>query len=158
MGKSVQFKNMFSALKEVVNPQVVKMDMDHPALEAFIHFFYTGYVKDDILTELADKLLRASDKYGIALLHDLCQEKLMTLIHPDRVFQYFLLGNKCRAEQLVQAIVIYVANNYSDISEINGYDDFLKDDPTLVARLCNGVVKKLKVRLKDHHIKATPQT
>lgn len=151
MGKSVAFKNMFSALKDIVNPQVVKMDMDHKALEAFIHFFYNGYVKDDIMNDLADKLLRASDKYGILLLHDLCQEKLMTLIHPDRIFQYFLLGNKCRAEHLVHAIISFVANNYADISEIQGYDDFLKDDPTLVAKLCNGVVKKLKAKLKDHH-------
>lgn len=144
---------MFSALKDVVNPQVVKMDMDHRSLEAFIHFFYTGYVTDDVMNELADKLLRASDKYGIVLLHDLCQEKLMTLIHPDRIFQYFLLGKKCRAEQLVHAIISFVANNYGDISEIHGYNDFLKDDPTLVAKLCNGVVKKLKVKLKDHHVK-----
>jgi len=159
MGKSVTFKNMFAAMKDVVNPQMVKMDIEHAALEAFVHFFYTGFVKEDVMSELADKLLRAADKYDIGLLHDLCQEKLMKSIHPDRVFEYFLLGNKCRADQLVHAIVGFVANNYADVSEIHGYDNFLKDDPTLVAKLCNGVVKRLKGKMgkvEHGHKAATP--
>lgn len=153
MGKSVAFKNMFASLKDVVNPQMVKMDMDHASLEAFVRFFYTGFIRDDVMTSLADKLLRASDKYGLSLLHALCQEKLVKSIHPDRVFQYFLLGSKCRAEQLVHAIVGFVAGNYGDVSEISGYETFLKDDPTLVAKLCNGVVKRLKGKMKvtEHH-------
>lgn len=150
MGKSTAFKTLFSATRDVVNPQTVKMDMDHASLEAFIHFFYTGFVKDDLMDSFADKLLRASDTYGISLLHNLCQEKMMTNIHPERIFQYFLLGSKCHAEQLVHAIISFVANNYSDIAEINGYDDFLKDDPTLVAKLGNGIVKKLQAKLKNH--------
>lgn len=34
-------------------------------------------------------------------------------------------------------------NNYSDIVEINGYDDFFKDDLILVVKFGNGIVKKL---------------
>lgn len=151
MGKSVAFKNMLSTTREVVDPQIVKMDMDHASLEAFVHFFYTGLVKNDIMDVNADKLLRASHKYGINLLHNLCQEKLVTCIHPDRIFQYFLLGSKCDAEHLVHATINFVANNYNDVSKTYGYEDFLRDDPTLVAKLCSGVFKKLKTKFTDHH-------
>lgn len=152
MGKSEAFKTMFTAMRDFAGPVTVKMDMEHPALEAFIHFFYTGYVKEEAMDALADKLLRASDKFGITLLHDACQERLMKTMHHDKVFQYYLLGNRCNAQQLVQAVITYVATSFGDVSEIQGYDEFLKDDPALVAKLCNGVVKKLKSKLKDHHL------
>lgn len=152
MGKSETFKIMFTAMRDVPGPVTLKMDLEHPALEAFVHFFYTGFIKDEVMDTVADKLLRASDKYRIDLLHKACQEKLINSIYPDRIFQYYLLGNKCHAEHLVHAVITYVANNFSDISEIAGYDDFLKDDPALVARLSNGVVRRLKLKLRDHHI------
>lgn len=152
MGKSEVFKHMFAAMRDVYTPLTVKMDMEHMALEAFIHFFYTGYVKEDAMDAVADKLLLASHKYGITLLHDLCQEKLMKCVHPDLIFQHYHLATRCQAEQLVHEIINFVATNFNDVSQINDYDQFLKDDPTLIAKLCNGVFKNLKLKLKDQII------
>lgn len=152
MGKSEVFKELLSKMKATnCGPFELKMDMDHDALEAFIHFFYSGSVRDEMMEFVADKLLRAADKYKIPLLHQRCQEKLVNSIHPEKIFQLYLLGIKCDAQELVQAVISYSATAFADVSEIHGYEEFLKDDPALVARLCNGVVKRLK-KLKDAHI------
>ncbi|KAG0579733.1 hypothetical protein KC19_4G119800 [Ceratodon purpureus] len=149
MGKSEAFKVLFSPMLDKLIPITVKMDMEYKPLEAFIHFFYTGYIKDEYMDAFSDKLLRAADKYGISLLHDQCQIKLMNSIHPDHIFHYYILGYKSHAKDLVQAIIEFVASNFGDISEINGYDEFLKTHPAHCARLCNGVVKKLKLKLTN---------
>lgn len=149
MGKSEAFKVLFSPMLEKSSSITIKMDMEYKPLEAFILFFYTAYIKDEAMEAYSDKLLHAADKYGITLLHDECQIKLMSSIHHDRIFQYYVLGYKSHANNLVQAIIEFVANNFEDISEIIGYDDFLKNHPAHCARLCNGVVKKLKTRLMD---------
>jgi len=130
-------------------PIIIKMDLEYKPLEAFIHFFYTGYIKDEVMDAFADKLLRVADKYSIILLHNQCQMKLINSIHHERIFHYYVLGYQSHAKDLVHAIIDYVATNFGDISEINGYDDFLKNNPTHCARLCNSVVKKLKIRLLD---------
>ncbi len=132
-------------------PIELKMDMDHEALQSFVHFFYTGSVNDEAMDSLADELLRAAEKYKIPLLHQCCQEKLVKSIHPEKIFQLYVLGIKCDAHELVQAVINYAAISFGDVSEIDGYEEFLKDDPALVATLCNSVVKRLK-KLKDAHL------
>lgn len=152
MGKSEAFKQLFSPMLEKQGPIILKVDMEYEPLEAFVHFFYTGYIKDEAMDMFADKLLRAADKYKINLLHDQCQIKLMNSIHHDRVFSYYILGCQSHAKNLVHAIIDYVATTFGDISEISGYEEFLKNNPTYCARLCNGVVRRLKTRFLDQKL------
>jgi hypothetical protein len=149
MVKSEAFKVLFAPMLDKLGPIIIKMDMEYNPLEAFIQFFYTGYVKDECMDAFSDKLLQAADMYGIILLRDQCQINLMNSIHPDRIFQYYILGYGFHAKDLVEAITEFVATNFGDISEINGYDEFLKNYPAHCARLCNGVIKKLKLRLTE---------
>ena len=149
MGKSKAFKVLFSPMLDKLGPINIKMDMEYKPLEAFIHFFYTGYVEEEAMDAFSDKLLCAADKYNITLLHDQCQIKLMNSIEPDCIFHYYILGYESHAKDLVQAIIDFVAFKFGDISEMNGYKDFLENHPAHCVRLCNGVVKNLKLRLTD---------
>lgn len=72
----------------------VMSDISKDAFEDFLHFIYTGDVKD--LKQHATELLKVADKYGLDDLKSICELHLLTHMTEEAAVELFTCAHKFR--------------------------------------------------------------
>ncbi|XP_024387143.1 uncharacterized protein [Physcomitrium patens] len=136
------FKAMFSMPMAEGTP--LHMEMNYPALDAFIFFFYRATVNQAVLRNHLVELLQAADKYGIEALKSLCEQEILQSLNPTKVLVTYVVGWRHNSDVVKEGVIDYAAKEVDDVSALEGYDTFSKKCPEAVMELYDGVVKRLK--------------
>lgn len=86
--------------------EVVIKDIDENVMEEMIRFVYTGKANFD--GDLAVKLLRVAEKYGIEKLKEKCIEFLNWDLSVDDAIETLVLANQFEAEYLLKNCIQFI--------------------------------------------------
>ena len=110
-------------MKESESGKVSIEDIKHETMAEMLYFIYTGLVKETALTEtnVVVELLYATDKYQLATLKDICQDKLRSLLDADNAIEFLILGEKYHATKLKDSAMMEVVHNMPKIADTEDY-------------------------------------
>jgi len=105
----------------VINIPDVKLDL----LTVFIRCVYTDECDPKFLVENVFDLLQIADKYDFPRLLRLCEERIVSELSPESVFNALLAACRHNRQQLKQALLEYTDLKYEELFRTSQYQDIL---------------------------------
>ncbi|KAM3278807.1 hypothetical protein ACQJBY_046224 [Aegilops geniculata] len=112
-------------------------DMEPDVFEALLHFIYTGKVSPMIDVVMASHLLVAADRYNIARLKQICEEKLCCHIDSYMVATSLAIAEQHGFRRLKEACLRFLASpsNLEAMMASNGYEHLMSSCPSVLKEL-----------------------
>lgn len=132
--QSSVFEAMFgSNMEENRSGQLIISDFSISAIEDFLHFLYTGVVKDYIN---GTELFTLACKYDVADLKDICENIILENVDDTNAMEILNLGHLHCCEKLKQAA-------FTEIEALVGFDidESLIDNPQKLQELVDALRK-----------------
>lgn len=154
LASSEIFKSMFDGnYKEKEAESIPIPNIRWPVFNAMMTCIYTGTV--DVLPELAQELLEASDQYMLEKLKSLCEIAIASQLSCDNVAEAFDLAEAFNAPELAKSCIMYCLEKYEEITDhivgleepSEGDQGRWKDKKAISGYA--GLMKKMEHRLKD---------
>lgn len=102
-------------------PNQIKInDFDCEVVQEMLSYIYTG--SSPKMEQLADRLLKAAEKFGIGGLKILCEQALCRSLSVDNAVKYQALATLYNANHLKQIVKHYIQRNIVEVQETNEWD------------------------------------
>jgi len=109
------FDRMFeSNMQEAVNNEVHLPDMDLITMKSLLRFMYDGAVEESKITV---ELLKASDRFEVMSLRQICLEKFKKSVSLENVVALWKAAYACNVEDLTHYTVAFMARHWYTLVE-----------------------------------------
>ncbi|PAA58105.1 hypothetical protein BOX15_Mlig001084g7 [Macrostomum lignano] len=130
--RSPVFQAMFEHQMEESRANRVEVpDLDEDTMREVLRYLYTGRAPN--LSNMADSLLAAADKYQLDRLKVMCEESLAASLTVENTCDCLVLADLHSAEQLRQHACDYLLGHANEVTESAGWAQMVRRQPHLVA-------------------------
>ncbi|XP_051030812.1 speckle-type POZ protein-like [Phodopus roborovskii] len=130
--RSAVFRAMFQRDSEESRTNRLEIhDLEPQVFEAMMGFIYTG--KAPALHSMADAVLPAADKYGLARLKVMCEDALCRDLCVENAAHTLVLADLHTAGQLKTQALDFITAHASEVSETSSWKTLVGSFPHLVA-------------------------
>jgi speckle-type POZ protein len=126
------FASMFPNDIESKTNEVEIADVEPAVLKALLEFIYTGHC---VVTNVVEELFRASDKYDIKDLKEICEHELLEKITVDNAVHLLILSDLYQAKKLKESVTIFINCCAADVMEKPSWNKLMDSYPRLVGEL-----------------------
>eukprot|EP00746_Dinoflagellata_sp_MGD_P062895 gnl/MRDRNA2_/MRDRNA2_26431_c0_seq1.p1 gnl/MRDRNA2_/MRDRNA2_26431_c0~~gnl/MRDRNA2_/MRDRNA2_26431_c0_seq1.p1 ORF type:complete len:365 (+),score=69.79 gnl/MRDRNA2_/MRDRNA2_26431_c0_seq1:165-1097(+) len=130
--RSAVFQRMFFGAAPMAeakaDAEVCLSDMEPQVATHFVHFLYTGRVKDEVWKDddAVCHLLSAGHKYEVASLVESCVEHLVSSLNEDNVAERLMLADLLGINQIREASLEYMCASPGRLSDIQSTEAFAR--------------------------------
>lgn len=125
---------------EGISRIIVLEDIDRWVFEDVLYYIYTGRLRN--LKEYAQELLVASAKFCLDNLKDICCEHLGRSLTIESVCDILILSDIYDCKALKELSKNFITTNSPAIIHTDPWKNLLKDQPYLMAEICEKLVVK----------------
>jgi len=122
--------------------EVLIEDFSDDTVEDFVKFLYQGKLEDE--ERYTTELLTMAHKYQVEAMKDICSDYLVAHITNENVAQAWLISEACEIDKLVNAVHVFLAENWNLKKECDGIADVVKYHPEYMLDLFTHVMNKVK--------------
>ena len=140
--QSEVFKTMIKNKSLTENPPVImkieEKDISSDTMEKLLYYLYHGKIKDTKMINLT--LLIAADKYIVQDLLDECAKYFKSKLSLQNALDVLVAAEITNQKDLFEAASKFVRKNIGSLQKSSAYEEMLKNNPTLIARVFSKIV------------------
>ena len=130
--RSPVFTAMFQhEMQEAKTGKVFIKDIEPEIFKDLVYFIYSGNLGTSLTEEKAKLLFLAADKYDFKDLKNICLRFLLNYIERDNVLHLYEWADNYSVDNLKDAALKFVADNYDQVCSTDEWKDFAREYPTL---------------------------
>ena len=120
---------------ETKTNEVEITDFDDETVKNFIDFLYNGRMMDGADWKI--EMLEIANKYEVKYLKGMCQRELSRNLSKSNVVENLVKADQCKADGLKESAMNYILKwcDVSDVSDVSGLDELIRDHPLLAKQL-----------------------
>ncbi|KAH9703272.1 BTB/POZ domain-containing protein [Citrus sinensis] len=125
--RSNYFKKVINKLSDGTR----KLPENREELKLLLDFLYTGSLPEEKLEKHSRTLYRASQKYEIGYLMEICERYFLRSLNPSNALEYLSIADVRRNQALMAAALGLIVKNMDGIAFTKEYEDFASKYPDL---------------------------
>jgi len=139
------FRSMFQAdMKEKKSQLVEIKDLESDVVSEMLKLIYTGscvVTKDDpdLDMDMVFGLLKASDKYQMETLKNVCQSLLSSHLKLENSLKFLVLGDMYGAQEMKNAAMEIVINNVNKLMKTEEWRECKKKSPLIIMEVAEAM-------------------
>lgn len=110
-------------------------------LQAFVDFFYTDTLPDDINSTDVEKLLALAEMYDLPKLKHLTERVMLGKVGPQNAVRYLRFGDQHNANDLKAVAVRCLLANFEEVAQSADWRVLGKENPALVFEITTKIAK-----------------
>ncbi|XP_065207949.1 protein roadkill-like [Planococcus citri] len=127
------------------NNQVDIVDIDEEIMEEMLYYMYTGNVHN--LDGMAERLLKAADKYEIKGLKAVCEDTLLQNLAVENAVDYLVLADFQNAHDLKLNVISFIVEKSTEVMRTKAWDNLVPSNPYLIDEVCKALSLQRRLSL-----------
>lgn len=123
--------NYFKKAVNKLSDGTRKLPESSEELKALLDFLYTGSLPEEKLEKHACTLYRASQKYEIGYLMEICERYFLRSVNPSNALEYLSIADVRGSQALMAAALGVIVKNMDRIAFTKEFEDFTSKYPDL---------------------------